>query len=245
MHSFLLFIYIFLIFEVSGMHQNSDVEIKNKGIGGNNTIDLVKRVENDVIAEMPEIVIVLVGTNDVLNPNKMISYENYSSNLDKLIHRFEENNIDVVLVSPPPVDSVYLFNRHDHELFVEAPNKKLEKIGKILKHKALEKNLSFVDIFTHFSELGIPSHNQDNIIRNVYNSGSSDGVHPTPMGYHLIALEIFNVLVKNGKIKKQTKIVCFGDSITFGAHVKGEGTASGETYPALLSELISNYLNNN
>jgi lysophospholipase L1-like esterase len=243
MNSFFLFIVnIFLIFEVYGVHQNPDIVIKNKGIGGNSTNDLLKRVENDVIAEKPDIVIVLVGTNDMLNPQKMISYENYSSNLDQLIQRFEEHNIEVVLVSPPPADNVYLFSRHDRELFMEAPNKKLEKISEILKQKALQKKLTFVDIFTRFSEMGIPIHNQDKIIRNVFNSGSPDGVHPTPVGYQLIAQEIFNVLVTNGKIKKHSKIICFGDSITVGVHVAGQGTVSGETYPAYLSELIGSYL---
>ncbi len=246
MHSIILFIaYIAFISELPVVHQNCDIKIKNKGIGGNSTIDLLARVENDVISEKPGFVILMIGINDMLNSNKMISIENYSSNLDSLIHRFKENNINVLLVSPPPVDSVYLFQRHDRELFLEEPNKKLEKISKILKEKALEKDLSFVDIFTRFSEMGIPIHNQDKVIRNVFNSGSPDGVHPTPVGYQLIAQEIFNALVTDGRIIRHKKIVCLGDSITFGAHVAGEGTVSGETYPAYLNELICSYLKNN
>jgi lysophospholipase L1-like esterase len=246
MHSIILFIlYTAFIFELPGLDQKCDIEIINKGIGGNTTTDLIGRVEIDVFSENPDMVILMIGTNDMVNSRKMISIENYSSNLNKLIQRLKENNIDVVSVSPPPVDSVYLFQRHARELFMEAPNKKLEKISEILKEKALEKDLSFVDIFTRFSEMGIPIHNQDKVIRNVFNSGSADGVHSTPVGYQLIAQEIFNVLVIDGKIKRHIKIVCLGDSITFGAHVAGEGTASGETYPAYLNELICSYLKNN
>ena len=37
-------------------------------------------------------------------------------------------------------------------------------------------------------------------------------------------------------------IYFFGDSITFEAHVSGDGTTSGETYPAYLKEIICSYL---
>ncbi|WP_372934509.1 hypothetical protein [Mariniphaga sediminis] len=35
------------------------------------------------------------------------------------------------------------------------------------------------------------------------------------------------------------KIICFGDSLTFGVYMKGEGTAEGDTYPAILKQLIT------
>ena len=222
-----------------------NVEILNNGIGGNTTTDLIDRIENDVIAENPDIVILMIGTNDMVNSRKMIPYINFSSNLDTLISLFKDNNIDVVLVSPPPADTVYLFERHDKEKFMESPNKKLEAASKILKVKSVEYGLTFIDIFNEFKKMGIPAHNKDSLIRNEVNCGAPDGVHPTPQGYRVIAQQIFKNLVCNGKIKKNIKIVCIGDSITLGAHVTGEGTVSGETYPAFLKELICRHLKNN
>ena len=35
-----------------------------------------------------------------------------------------------------------------------------------------------------------------------------------------------------------SRIACFGDSITYGVYVAGEGTASGETYPAFLARKL-------
>ena len=221
-----------------------DIDVLNKGIGGNNTNDLISRVENDVISQKPEIVIMMVGTNDMFWIKKRISYDQYASNLDTLIGLFKSNNIEVILVSPPPADTSYLFERHDRELFVELPNKKLEIVSEILRTKSAQNNLLFVDIFNQFKKKGIPDHNKDNIIRNEFNSGAHDGVHPTPHGYRMIADKIFKKLLDNGKIKEGINIICFGDSITFGAHVAGEGTASGETYPAYLKERICKHLNN-
>lgn len=221
-----------------------DIEIINKGIGGNNTNDLISRIEKDVISEKPDIVIMMVGTNDMFWLPKRLPYAQYASNLDTLIDCFKKNNIELILVSPPPADTTYLLERHDRELFLEPPNKKLEKVSEILRAKSVENNLLFVDIFNQFKKIGIPDHNKDNIIRNEFNSGAHDGVHPTPQGYQVIADKIFQKLLDNGKIKEGIKIICFGDSITFGAHVLGEGTTSGETYPAYLKNLICNYLYN-
>ena len=89
--------------------------------------------------------------------------------------------------------------------------------------------------------MGVPSHNSDSLINNVNNSGLRDGVHPTSHGYRIIAQEIFNKLLLDGKIKKDVKIICYGDSITFGVHVAGEGTTNGETYPAFLKRMIYSY----
>ena len=33
--------------------------------------------------------------------------------------------------------------------------------------------------------------------------------------------------------------MCLGDSITFGAHMPGQGTTCGETYPAWLSVMLN------
>ena len=43
------------------------------------------------------------------------------------------------------------------------------------------------------------------------------------------AFEVIGERVKHGDT-----VVCFGDSLTFGAGAKGAGTVTGETYPAAL-----------
>ena len=68
----------------------------------------------------------------------------YSSNLDTLIDCFKKNNIELILVSPPPADTTYLLERHVRELFLEPPNKKLEKVSEILRTKSVDNNLLFV-----------------------------------------------------------------------------------------------------
>ncbi len=221
-----------------------DVSILNKGIGGNNTFNLIERIESDVIAENPDLVVLLVGTNDMLNSAKMISGEKFRSNIDTLIEILKENRIEVVLMSPPPVDTVYLFERHDRKKYNVDPNRKLNTVSRIMKEKALQHRFSFVDLFQSFQQIGIPRHNTDSLIQNENNSGARDGVHPTGRGYEKIGAEVFKVLLEEKKIKKGMKIICFGDSITYGARVAGQGTASGETYPSYLKRMICQHFQN-
>lgn len=219
-------------------------QVINAGVGGNSTSDLLARIDSDVVQQNPDVVILMVGTNDMLNSKKMNSYEQYASNLSEIVKKLKQNKAKVVLMAPPPADSAYLFERHDKTLFVSAPNIKLDSVRQIVATTAREYEVYFIDIFQQFVNLNVPQHNTDLFIMNPKNSGYRDGVHPTALGYHFIAENVFQFLKQNKLLEKGAKVICFGDSITKGSKVKGSGTAEGETYPAYLQNLIVNYLTN-
>jgi|TARA_B110000914_G_C15365554_1_gene400660 lysophospholipase L1-like esterase len=228
---------IFLSLTLISCNQNEI--IINAGIGGNTTNDLLNRINKDVIEKEPNISIIMIGTNDMLNSKKMISYNEYQQNLKNIVYKLKKENIKVVLCSPPTVDSIYLFERHNKNLFIDKPNRKLDSISKIINKISIEENIYFIDLNTKFREMNIPIHNKDNYLQNERNSDKRDGVHPTELGYSLISETIFSFLMENNLITQKTKIVCFGDSITFGVGSKGEGTSYGTTYPAILKENIT------
>lgn len=213
-------------------------KVINAGIGGNTTEDLLNRITDDVISQKPDLVLIMVGTNDMVNSKKMVAYDTYRYNLMNIIDSLEDE-MDIVLISPLPVDTAYLFTRHDRSLFEESPNSKLENSRCIMSEIAKDRSLHFIDLFSEFVRLHIPRHNEDDIIRNISNSGVGDGVHPTEKGYQIVAELIFNYLDKNNLLSPGMKIICFGDSITKGVHMEGAGTAQGDTYPAKLSRLIN------
>lgn len=107
----------------------------NKGVAGNSSSDLLARLNHDVIDLNPDLVIVLVGTNDLLNSKIMVSVAELISNLERLTDSLRRHGIDVVLVSPPPVDSAYLFERHDADLYPLPPNKLLKEAGAALQYQ--------------------------------------------------------------------------------------------------------------
>ena len=235
------FLILNLIIILSTKTVVSEIKVINAGIGGNNTIDLLNRIDTDVISKDPGMVVVMAGTNDMLNSRKMLSYEEYSTNLRLITQKLKKSGMEVILISPPPVDSIFLFERHDRELFIESPNAKLDSISHINREIAFENNVYFIDLFEIFRNRNIPKHNEDLFIRNPKNSGIRDGVHPTEKGLMLIAEIIYRFLKENYLLRKDMKILCFGDSITRGINVSKKGEISVASYPSYLLGLLDSH----
>ncbi len=213
--------------------------VLNKGIGGNNTNDLLKRLQKDVLAQTPDLVILMVGTNDMLNSQKLVSYAQFKENYQAIIHRLKAENIEVLVMAPPPVDTGYVLQRHDQNAFTEDLNDKLETAGSIVKDLATANKLHFLDLNCRFKTWGSPSREAQSLIINQANMGNPDGIHPTKEGYARIGHEVYGYLKEKQLLKKNQKIICFGDSITYGSYMTGAGTTQGDTYPAVLQRLLN------
>lgn len=222
----------FFVLLLFGSYHDAASQVINAGVGGNNTDNLLARLEKDVLSKKPDLVILMVGTNDLLNSKKMISYQRYQQNLKQLVKAITENGSEMVLMSSPPVDSTYLFERHDRKLFDAAPNVKMDSARNIVAQIANEHNLKFIDLYQVFSDMDLPKHNEDLFFRNQKNVGVHDGVHPTTLGYHFIGETVFYFLKEHKLLKPNQKLMCFGDSITRGG---------GTTYPQILESKIKMY----
>ena len=216
----------------------TDFDFVNKGVPGDNIADLHKRVQQDVLAFSPDWVIIMIGTNDCLNSKKFIAAEQFQQQLDHLIKRLQKNDLNIILVAPPTVDAAYLLERHDRKLYPVPPNDKLELYAQIIKQVATQHQLPFIDIFQQFKQLGVPQHNQDSLIQNEANSGVPDGVHPTAAGHKVIAQFIFDEISNNSSVPLEGKVICFGDSNTYGWNVEGAGSSEGQTWPAFLKAML-------
>ncbi|MGU3284185.1 SGNH/GDSL hydrolase family protein [Methylobacterium mesophilicum] len=82
-----------------------DVAVINRGIGGEHVDDMLKRLDRDVIAAEPQLVIWQTGSND---PLRGVSIEHFHEATAVAIRRIREAGIDVVLMEPqwcPKLDS--------------------------------------------------------------------------------------------------------------------------------------------
>ena len=200
---------------------------------------MLKRIEKDVLLENPDLVILMVGTNDMVNSKKMVSDLQFKKNYQCLIDQLKAQKIMVVAMSPPPVDTGYLFIRHDRKLYSEDPNLKLITAGNIVKQLAADNEFHFIDLNSAFKAKDSPNRGFNSLIINELNFNMKDGIHPTKEGYKFIAEIVSAYLKKKKLLKNSKKIICFGDSITFGSFMTGAGTAEGDTYPALLKKIIN------
>lgn len=231
-----LFIPLLLFFTSCKTSFTATHHLLNKGFPNNNVSNLVRRLHRAVLKHHPSLVIIMIGTNDMVNPPKMISFSEYRNKLNNVVHKIKQQGSDVLLLSPPPVDTVDLFKRRSRKIFKIPPNEKIDSINTIIQQTALALHCMYLDIDSIFQAHSDPNLRMSGLIRNEITAGKLDGEHPTAEGYRLIAESISNFL-KN-KDKDYKRIICYGDSITFGAYVHGGGSTRGYTYPAVLNRLL-------
>jgi len=61
--------------------------VVNAGRGGHNSRNLLARLDRDVLAHEPTLVVVMVGTNDVLNHGNAVPLREYRANLLELLEK--------------------------------------------------------------------------------------------------------------------------------------------------------------
>lgn len=207
-------------------------EIINSGVSGNNTNNLLARVQIGCLDHKPDLTIMMIGTND-MNNGKHIPLEKYRQNLDRLVDLIFRSGSQVLLLSILPFYEPYLLTRHPASFFEpEGSSGRRKQLNEVIKTIAAERNIHFFDVGELFEKVGKIGTNKDSLLRNELNSGKTDGVHPTPNGYRFLALSISQYIRFNRLPTK--KIICFGDSIT-----RGDGSVEKESYPAYLKKLLS------
>jgi lysophospholipase L1-like esterase len=187
---------------------------------------------------MPKgVVVMLVGTNDMINSKKLLTVKTYQENYLQLVKTIKKKH-ELILLTLPPFYEPYLLTRHPREAYgAEGPQARLKAANEEIKIIARKYHCPLIDVNKIFNELGGASADTACLLSNEANSKTRDGVHPTKAGYSVIATAVYQCLKRKGY--KAGSIICFGDSITYGLGVEGRGTASGFTYPAILKKLFN------
>jgi len=214
------------------------IKVINKGVGGSNTAHGLKRFQRDVVAYKPDCLIIFFGMNDAINPRRLLTPEKFGNNLQKIIDNARQSGVkQLLLITVNPIISKYVIARHK-DMLGQDLNAKIVAINNVIRKLAIKNKIPLLDFYKMVIKHGGATEKKSSLIRNVANQNSTDGVHLTPAAYKLLAKKIADLL--KGKVIAGNKIVCFGDSITYGANIKGAGTICGETYPAWLSLFLNN-----
>ena len=79
-----------------------EIRVINAGIGGNNSRNLLARIDSDVLRHRPDLVILMVGSNDMLNSNNAVPLAEYEKNLDQLAAKIVRSGSKLVLMTLLP-----------------------------------------------------------------------------------------------------------------------------------------------
>ncbi len=219
-------------FDMADMLLNETLLI-NAGKGGNNTDDLLLRLEKDCLSHRPELTILIVGTND-MHSQKYIPLEKYERNLCELVLKIKQSGSKVLMATILPVYEPYLLTRHASKFYQpEGVVGRRKQVNAVIRKVANQNECPCLDLEHRFLALGKIGTDPESLLQNEVNSGVKDGVHPTATGYRFIALAIYDAI--NQFLLPTKRIVCFGDSITF-----GDGSTDKNSYPAYLKKLLQN-----
>ena len=214
-----------------------NVTVVNKGFSGRNSRDGLRLMDKEVLPLKPQHVIVYFGMNDAMNSGNLLPLADYEANLRAIAKKLSDNGAKTVaLVTINPVIEDYVRARHPKHPQKEHLQAYLATYDQVVRNVAQENKLPLIDLREIIEKNGGPVVSEKCLIRCEKNGGGKDGVHLTPAAYALLGQRAFEVI--KDRVKSGDTVVCFGDSLTFGAGVKGSGTAAGETYPAGLQRCL-------
>ncbi|HUR12642.1 MAG TPA: GDSL-type esterase/lipase family protein [Flavitalea sp.] len=162
-------------------------ELIGKGIGGNKVYDLFLRMDEDVIAQSPDIVVIWVGVNDVWHKRTFgtgTDPDKFEKFYTAIIKKLQAKNVKVFLCTPAAIGEKTDFsNELDGDL---------NEYANIIRKVATANNCGLIDLRKVFL--------QYNLANNQENKGSgvltTDRVHLNEKGNNLVAAEMVQALIR-------------------------------------------------
>ena len=160
-------------------------ELIGAGIGGNKIYDLYLRLEEDVLARKPNVVVLYVGVNDVWHKQLFgtgTDADKFRKFYVALIQKFRKKGIRVIACTPACIGE-----RHPGENQLDG---ELDRFSQIIRELAAEKNIPVCDLRRAFLENSAANNVEDR------ESGilTTDGVHLNEKGNKLVAEMLLHLL---------------------------------------------------
>lgn len=158
---------------------NDKYLVINQGVNGNRVWDLENRLSKDVLSHSPDLVVIMIGINDVWRKYDthsdsitQISLDDFYISYKKILERIDKQNITTILLSP-----FFLEPNKNNEMRIEL-NAYIEKVETLAK----EFNLTFVNVQDYMDQF-LENHSSYLI--------SNDRVHLNFLGDFLLADYIY------------------------------------------------------
>jgi len=177
---------------ITSLRENvsQEVELINKGIGGNKVPDLLLRYNDDVLKLKPNIVFIYIGINDVWHKYDWGSgtdIDIYEKGLRKIITDIKAVGAKIILCTPTVIgenNGEFKLNNNFKDIdTMEIMNKDLDAFSDVVRNLSSEFNTDLLDLRKKFKEY-ISENNDQNMPKGVL---TSDGVHLNNEGNKLIA----------------------------------------------------------
>jgi lysophospholipase L1-like esterase len=169
-------------------HKDLGIEVIGAGISGNKVPDLQRRLEKDVLAKKPTVVVIYIGINDVWHgendPARGTPKDKFEAGLKDIIGKIQAGGARVVLCTPTVIG--------EKKAGGNKLDKQLDEYAAVSRAVAKETKSQLCDLRKAFVDY-LDKNNPDDKEKGVL---TSDRVHLNEAGNKLVAETILSVIDK-------------------------------------------------
>jgi lysophospholipase L1-like esterase len=155
------------------------------GVGGNKVYDLYLRMDEDVLAKGPDVVVIFIGVNDVWHKQTLgaaTDANEFEANYEAIIKKLQASGCKIIMCTPAVIgEKTNGSNDLDSDL---------NKYCDIILELAQKNELPFLNMRQAFLTNNLTNNPQDKYAGIL----TTDGVHLNEAGNQLVAEEIYKVL---------------------------------------------------
>ncbi len=167
--------------------KSAEYELMGSGIGGNKVYDLFFRLEKDVLARKPDIVVIWIGVNDVWHKSSFgtgTDADKFELMYKDIITRLQNQGIKVFCGTPACIGE-----KTDHS---NQQDGDLNSYSSIIRNITASKGVGLMDFRLKFLEYNM-LHNNNNKPSGIL---TTDGVHLNDKGNELVADLVYENIFK-------------------------------------------------
>ena len=166
-------------------NKSAEFEFVGAGIGGNKVYDLYLRMDSDVLAKTPDVVIIYIGVNDVWHKASSgtgTDADKFERFYQAIINKLKANKIMILLCTPAAIGEKTDFsNQQDGDM---------NQYSNIIRNIAAKNSLPLIDLRKAFLDYNLKN-NPDNKDRGIL---TTDRVHLNAKGNQLVADEMWKAI---------------------------------------------------
>ncbi|MFR9672124.1 MAG: SGNH/GDSL hydrolase family protein, partial [Rikenellaceae bacterium] len=228
------------------------LNFRNKGLGGDRTEGILRRMDNDILRSDPDVAVLMIGMNDVerdmysenlpdttLQRRVKERYDHYTTHLTKINEILRENTREMVLFTPSIYDQTAIKNGKSG---VEGINEGLYSFGEFIKQEAPKYEARMVDMWEISNRVNTEVQRENPAAS--FTGG--DRIHPNGFGGFVMAYQFIEEIDDPQDVSRvEIDAASLNEKGSFRATISNlSGDKSGVKFD-LLSEALPLTLDNN
>jgi lysophospholipase L1-like esterase len=166
-------------------NKTAQFEFIGSGVSGNKVYDLYLRIDEDVLAKNPDVVVIYIGVNDVwhkVSSGTGTDADKFENFYNAVVRKLKEKNIRVILCTPAVIGEKTDFtNQQDGDM---------NRYSNIVRGIAQKNNLPLVDLRQKFLDYN-KQYNTQNKESGIL---TKDRVHLNAKGNQVVAEEMWKAI---------------------------------------------------